>query len=196
MFDYYDEEDRKIGGLTVTDVHLTSGQQALRTRWYDKAYSEAQWVLNQFPNHPQGLILLVQTCEKWQSPRCTGIDEAFKRAIAINPNAPGTYTTMGIYLHRKHQYAEAIKSFQQALKLDPNSFNAQYNIGLAYFETKQYDLANQYAQRAYALGAPFPALRSKLQQVGHWKPIPTPDQQPAEASPQPPAGGQGGAVKK
>jgi len=195
--DYYNQEARIVGGLEVVNkLHLTPGQEALRTRWYEKAFNEAGYILNLFPNHPQGLILLVQTCEQWKSPRCSGMDDAFEKAVAINPNAPGTYTTIGIYLHRRHQYAEAIKSFEKALEIDPNSVNAQYNIGLAYFESKQYDLANQHAQRAYALGAPFPFLRDKLQQVGHWKPTPTPDPQPAEASPQPPAGRQGNAVKK
>jgi tetratricopeptide (TPR) repeat protein len=168
--------------VNLNRLHIQLGEQKLRERWYEGAFQEAQFVLRLVPNHPQGLVLLVQTCELWKSPKCN-IDEAFSRALAINPNAAGTYTAQGIYLHRARRFPQAIESFKRALELDPNSVNAQYNIGLAYIETKQYDLANQHAQQAYALGAPFPGLRNRLQKAGYWKPEPAPEAPAAQAQP-------------
>jgi tetratricopeptide (TPR) repeat protein len=173
--DYYHALATGTGGLQVLEqLHVRPGQGHLQARRYDQAFGEAQYVLKLFPNHPQGLILLVQTCAQWRSPKCA-LEDAFQKAIAINPKAAGTYTTQGIYLYRKGRYNDAIKSLKQALELDPSSVNAQYTIGLAYLATRQYELANEHAQRAYALGAPFPALRTKLEQAGHWKPIVVPE---------------------
>ena len=184
--DFSEVQRNEPGVLVILDrLHIQLGDQKLRQRWYEGAFQEARYVLNLVPNHPQGLILLVQACEQWKSPKCN-VEEAFRRALAINPDVAGTYTTQGIYLHRARKYTEAIESFKRALDLDPNSVNAQYNIGLTYIETKQYDLANQHAQQAYALGAPFPGLRNRLQKVGYWKPAPPPEAPAAQApSPQP-----------
>jgi tetratricopeptide (TPR) repeat protein len=79
----------------------------------------------------------------------------------------------GIYLARTKRYPEAIKSYEHALEIAPDSVNAHYNLGLAYIETKQYQLANEHAQRAYELGASLPGLRDKLKRIGQWNPVAT-----------------------
>src|SRR4029077_4516748 len=91
-------------------------------------------------------------------------------AIAINPKAAGTFVLQGIYQYGAKQYPLAIKSLGYALELQPNSVNANYNLALTYLETKQFELANVHAQRAYALGATYPGLRNRLTQLGYWKP--------------------------
>jgi hypothetical protein len=53
-------------------------------------------------------------------------------------------------------------------------------------DLKQYDLANEHAQRSYQLGAYAPGLRNKLQKVGKWNPnvvlTPTAEATPAAAA--------------
>jgi tetratricopeptide (TPR) repeat protein len=122
-------------------------------------------------------MLLIELCEQWKSPRCD-VQERFGNAIAVNPDVAATYALQGIYLFRATRLPAAIASFEKALTLDPNSLNAHYNLGLAYFETKQFELANAHAQRAYQLGASVPGLRDKLKRAGHWKPIDTPMSMP------------------
>jgi tetratricopeptide (TPR) repeat protein len=181
--DYY--QARGSGQLrTVEQYHLGKGEAHLRKREYAQAYSEFLFILKIFPNHPRTLALMVQVCEQWKSPHCRS-EEFLERAVSINPNASGTFVVQGIYLHRMRQYPKAIESYKQALEIDPNSVNAQYNLGLAYLETKQYESANEHAQRAYALGAPMPGLRQGLERVGQWKPA----QQGAATSPQPETSG-------
>jgi len=153
----------------VEQYHLGPCEQRLRERDYQRAYNECNFILKIFPNHPQALLLTSQSCERWQSPLCR-LDEVFQNAVAINPTAPGTYVVRGIYLHQTHQYGKAIQSYEYALKLDPTLMNAHYNLALSYIETKQFDLANEHAQRAYALGATLPGLRNMLQSSGHWVP--------------------------
>jgi tetratricopeptide (TPR) repeat protein len=157
--------------LSVEQFHLGPGKEHLNARFYEAAFADFRFILNQFPNHPTALLLMAQTCEQWKAPKCL-TQEWFERAIAFKSDVPGTYVAQGIYLHRAKQYPQAIQSFKRALELDPDSMNAHYNLGLSYLETKQYALANEQAQRAYALGAQLPGLRNWLERVGQWKPDP------------------------
>jgi tetratricopeptide (TPR) repeat protein len=129
------------------------------------------FIIRFFPNHPTALVQMVQLCSEWRASKCY-LDTLFDNAIARKPDAPATYVAQGIWLHRSKKYASAIAVYHKALTLDPSSINAHYNLGLTYFETRQYDLANEEAQQAYALGAPLPGLREQLTKVGRWKPLP------------------------
>lgn len=166
--DYYAALGR--GGVKVVDMyHLGPCEQRLRQRDYPRAMGECDFILKIFPNHPSALLLMSQICEQWKSAKCM-LDDYFQNAVAINPKAPVTYVVLGIHLHRVQQYSKAIENYQRALQLDPNLMNAHYNLALTYLKTKQFDLANAHAQRAYALGASLPGLRNMLQEAGHWEP--------------------------
>jgi tetratricopeptide (TPR) repeat protein len=169
--DYYAPHERDVADSlrAVEQYHLGPGEKELRLKQYVQAFSDLIFVLHYFPNHPQALLLMAQLCTQWKSGQCDA-DSMFQRAVEVNPAVPGTYATMGIYLHRNGRYADAIDAYKRALALNPDSVNANYNIGLAYLDTKQYELANVHAQRAYASGAPLPGLRDKLKLAGHWHP--------------------------
>jgi Tfp pilus assembly protein PilF len=167
--DYYTTADTTLL-RTVERYHVLPAEEKIRTKFYSAARSDIDFVLRYFPNHPKGLLLMAQLCTDHAMPHCE-LDSVFEKAIALNPNVAGTYVTQGVYLHRVKRYREAIASYQRALAIDPDSINGHYNLALAYLETKQYDLANEEAQRAYALGAPLPGLRDRLKQSGRWKPV-------------------------
>ncbi len=154
----------------VESYHLGPCQKLSRERAWPRAMNECNFILNIFPNHPSALLVVAQICEQWKSGVCQ-IEEKFERARSVNPTAPGTFVVQGIYLSRTKQYPGAIQSFERALELDADQVNAHYNLALTYIETKQFDLANAHAQRAYALGATLPGLRSRLKQAGHWNPV-------------------------
>ncbi len=151
----------------VEQYHLGPCERRVRERDYLRAYNECNFILKIFPNHPQALLLMAQACEQWKSPRCM-LGDFFQNAVSINPQVAATYVVQGIHWHRTQQYARAISSYNQALELDPSLMNAHYNLALTYIETKQYDLANEHAQRAYELGATLPGLRDLLTKAGHW----------------------------
>lgn len=170
--DYYQVLATEPGILQIMqDLHIRLGEQSLRARHYGGTFREAQFVLNLFPNHPRALTLMAQACEQGRLATCA-LDEVFRKAIVINPKAAATYSIQGIFLQWQRRYADAIRSFNQALELDPDSMNAHYNLALAYIETKDYARANEHAQRAYALGAPLPGLKNRLQRLGYWTPAP------------------------
>ena len=86
------------------------------------------------------------------------------------PDDAQVATIGAMYLWRKKRYALAESWFVRALQTSPDSVDAQYNLGLLYFEMGRFDEANRHAQAAYALGYPLPGLRRKLEQSGHWAP--------------------------
>jgi tetratricopeptide (TPR) repeat protein len=62
-----------------------------------------------------------------------------------------------------------VRRFKEANGLLGDDLNVHYNLGLAYFELKDYDQALEHAKRAYALGHPLPGLRDKLKRAGKWE---------------------------
>jgi tetratricopeptide (TPR) repeat protein len=192
-FDYYAAKaDKTIEGrrlATVEQFHLGKGEQNFHSGQYSTALSEFVFILGEYPNHPRALLLLAEMCSKSKSINCD-VDGLFEKAIDVNPRVAGTYVVRGLYYHRTGRLANAIVSYNQALQLDPDSLNANYNLGLAYLDQKQYARANEVAQHAYALGAPLPGLRNKLQSVGAWHPLdaapsPSRDEAPPAAAPTP-----------
>jgi TPR repeat protein len=50
----------------------------------------------------------------------------------------------------------------------PDNATAHYNLGLLYFDKKNYSKAKVHAEKAYALNFPLPGLRNRLKKVGKW----------------------------
>jgi len=154
--------------LTVVELaHLKPGIDKMRTKFYESAWGDFNFVLNYFPNHPRALLLMVELCQVWRDRRCN-IDAYFDNAIRRTPQNAGIHLTKGFYLQRHGKFAEAIESYNKSLEINPDSANAHYNLGLAYLAQKQIASANEHAQKAYALGVTLPGLRNKLVEAGGW----------------------------
>ena len=182
--DYYKSAGTELL-RSVERYHVGPAGNKLRTHEYPAAGADIEFTLRYFPNHPQALSLLMQLCDRRRLEACNPelLADVFARAIAVNPEVAPTYVAQGIYLYRIKNLPEAITSLEKAVTLDPNSVNAQYNLGLIYFETQQYELANVHAQRAYELGTTLPALRDKLKNAGQWKTLaPSSDVAPSASS--------------
>jgi tetratricopeptide (TPR) repeat protein len=168
----------------VTNYHLGPGREELAKTRFEAALQHAEFVLRYFPNHPQALSLLSEICLRSAIPKCTATAEGwFKNAIAINPDAAPTYVLQALFLHRKQRLNEAVDAYRRAIELAPESLNAHYNLGLAYMDLKQFDLANVEAQKSYQLGASLQGLRTRLEKAGKWNPnIKLPDSNTSSAS--------------
>lgn len=167
--DYYDPHRDGTLLYNVEAYHIGVAEDKINDGRWAPAMQDIDFILRYYPNHPRGLMLLVKTCEAWRSGACD-LERYFERAVAVNPNASTTYVVQGIALLRQGRTDPAIAALEKAVELDPGSLNAQYNLGLAYLERKDYARANLHAQKAYALGAPLPGLRDRLTRAGQWRP--------------------------
>lgn len=75
----------------------------------------------------------------------------------------------GLYLIQSGATEEAVAKFKQARELDSKNANVHYNLGLAYFDLKKYELSLESAHVAYAQGFPLMGLRDKLKRAGKWR---------------------------
>ena len=156
----------------VESFHIEPGRDRMKKRNYPGALQDFEFILNYFPNHPIALALVSDLCDlNWKSPQCDP-EPYFERAFQINPKAAQTWAVYGLHLQRIKSNDKAIDAYKRSLALNPASMNAHYNLGLAYVDLKRFDLANQHAQAAYALGYPLPGLKDKLVRAGQWKDLP------------------------
>ncbi|MGE5027040.1 MAG: tetratricopeptide repeat protein [Betaproteobacteria bacterium] len=169
-FDYYDQDPsaHRLLGL-VEQYHLNQGITGMNKGSLNYARGDFEFILNRFPNHPRVLLLIGDLFIKMKAP--TRAEPYFQRAIELYPNTAPTYAAYGIFLQKTGQLGRAIDSYKTSLELDPGSPSVHYNLGLAYFEKKQFDLANMHAQEAYMQGFQLPGLRDKLRKAGAWKPL-------------------------
>lgn len=184
--DYYEPRTTEDQIRTLANVqlyHLGPGLEQLKLGRYHQALEHFEFILRYYPNHPQVLRLVSDMCLKARGKYCKVADEWFEKALALNPAVGTTHLLHGFHMHRTRHVKEAVKAYQRAIELQPNSRDAHYNLGLAYADLKQYELANQHAQRSYQLGANMPGLRYRLEKLGKWDPavsMPAPASKAAE----------------
>lgn len=132
------------------------------------------YTLRTFPNHTLalhdidrlGFILKTEKPDPAKAPY--PIECYFKRAVYFVPEDGGVRLVYGLYLTRRGRTKEAIEHLKLAQEYAPDDSNVHYNLGLAYYYSKDYDSAKEHAKRAYELGFPLPGLKNMLLKVGKW----------------------------
>lgn len=131
------------------------------------------YTLRVFPNHHLALQdidrlgILLKT-EKPINASYT-LECYYKRAIAFVPDDGVVRLLYGLYLNRRGKTKEALEQLRLAEEYSPDDTNVQYNLGLAYFQVKDYEQAREYAKRAYDRGFPLPGLKQMLIKAGKWE---------------------------
>ena len=131
------------------------------------------YTLRAFPNHPRALLAMVRLGQRDKTKKPYGayysVECFLERASVFRPDDFNVWIVRGIYFTLQRQYDAAIGDFTTAINLEPQNANAHYNLGLAYFETKQYEKALEESKLAKALGFPLDGLRNKLIAAGQWR---------------------------
>jgi Tfp pilus assembly protein PilF len=154
------------------DVENLKGYYNLERGFRAPPGADINFTLRVFPNHTRALYALARLEEKeggrpkgvWWSVPCY-----FSRAIAFAPDDAGVRVVYGIYLLRRGASDQALKQLEAAHETIGSDPNLNYNLGLAYFDARQYDRALEYAKKAYALGFPLDGLKNKLKKAGKWQ---------------------------
>ena len=172
LADYTSPIDRSKYLTLVESAHFTPSVQNLVRGNTGHLGPDLSYTLDHFPNHHLALDSSSRFSirEKKSKPfgmRCT-IEGFFDRAIEFQPKDAMVHMLYGMHFSRLKKSDKALQQFELAEKLDPEDANLLYNLGLVYFDLKQYDKAVTYAQKAYQNDFPLDGLKNKLKQVGKW----------------------------
>lgn len=169
---YYGNYDPEHLGA-VERHHLPQAHD--KATWDNPTYAwrDVEFILRHFPNHPDALMLAIDLSLKSRDLYQPAL-EMFEKAVAFDTKPAPPWVIFGIFYHRHGKPEKAVDCYLEALERDPALAEAHYNLGLAYLKLKQYEEANQAAQKAYALGYPLPGLRRRLEEAGKWQPVPEP----------------------
>lgn len=167
----YRTDKSKLG--IVEDYHFTPAVEALvRGSTGELPGLDLSYTLGAFPNHHRALLAMVRYGEKMKSPQPPGarysVDCYFDRALRFRPGDVIVRMIYAKYLAKSARNPEAIQQLEQATAFARDNAFSHYNIGLIYFDLKDYERALRQAHKAIGLGFPLTALRDQLQSVGKW----------------------------
>ena len=130
---------------------------------WDKALNLYQQILETTPNHP---IVLNLTGLALQS---KGLHKQatvfFSKAIIQNPQSAEYYFNLAWSEERCGEIAEALKSYQQALKLQPNIKEAYNALGNIYLTTNNIDKAKKNYETALTLDPSYVEPQANLAKI-------------------------------
>jgi tetratricopeptide (TPR) repeat protein len=110
---------------------LTSEQQN------EAELRDLQAEVQQHPDRPRSLYLLAKSL--LELGRTNDAMQILQRLDALSGGDFRTNLNTGVLLGRFHIYGDAIRYFEAALKINPSSDDAKYNLAEAYFQTGNYD---------------------------------------------------------
>jgi Tfp pilus assembly protein PilF len=166
--DLNDGADRDLLN-TVQNHHFSKEVETLQQGQTAPLPKDIAFVLRWFPNHYRALSAMA----RWQLIHKLPLDDTgdervwtaecyFMRALDFRPDDWKLHNIYGIYLHRAKRLAEAEREYAAAAENGAEGAEFFYNRGLLAIDMGQLDKASEYAEHAYALGAPLPGLRDRL----------------------------------
>lgn len=152
--------------LTAPVLNLVSGQTGVYPG------GDLDYTLRAFPNHPAALMAMIRYGEKTRSDRPKGarypVECYLHRAWRFREDDPTVRMIYAAYLAKHGRGKEALAHLEDARTMGEDGANFNYNIGLVYFDLKDYEKSLFHAHQAYSKGFPLPGLRDKLKKAGKW----------------------------
>ncbi|HNW00918.1 MAG TPA: ABC transporter permease [Burkholderiaceae bacterium] len=169
-YDYRTDHDKLP---IVLGAHFTAEVEALiRGRTSTRPGGDIDYTLRAIPNNHRALIAMMRLAEKEKTPRPSGasysIECYFDRALLFRPDDVVVRMIYSTYLNSKARIQEANTQLELATAYAKDNAFTHYNIGLHYFDLKNYEKALIQAHQAISLGFSQTALRDQLQSVGKW----------------------------
>jgi tetratricopeptide (TPR) repeat protein len=133
----------------------------------DLSYTLVVW-----PNHHRALASMSRQGIIEKKMQAQGakypVDCYFLRAFQFAPDDGMAHAIYGNHMFAHGKTEEALREFKRAVELEPENPTINYNAGLAYLNSKDYDMAVMHAKKAYAREFPLPGLKNKLIAAGKW----------------------------
>lgn len=174
QFGPYDYRTDKSKLAIVEDYHFPPVVEALigGSVGSTSIAGNIAYTLRAFPNHHRALMAMMRYGEKMKSPQPTGaplpVECYFERALRFRPDDTIVRMIYATFLTKNKRSPEAIQQLELATASAGDNAITHHNIGLIYFDLKDYDKALDQAHKAIALGFPQPPLRDQLQSLGKW----------------------------
>jgi tetratricopeptide (TPR) repeat protein len=171
---HYGPFDYRKGSFDLVEkAHFTDEVEKLIKGSTGSLGGDLDYTLRAIPNHVRALASLAKLGLRKKGEPIQGLKWSvecyFNRAIRFQPDDAGVRSVYGSYLYKLGRSGEAIEQLNEAVRLDPESGTANYNLGLIHFEKKDYEKAAFYAKRAEALGFPILGLKNKLVEMRKWE---------------------------
>jgi len=168
----------------VERAHFTPEVEALLRGKTDVIGGDIGYTLRAFPNHPRALLSMARLGDKERTDKPNGslytIDCWFRRAVTWRPDDRIVRMIYAKQLIDKGRGKEAGEHLRVAENLAGDNAFTALNLGLIYFDMKDYERSLTFAHRALAMGLGNPVLREQLKTVGKWS-------EPTDAGAPPPA---------
>ena len=171
---------------TVEDAHFTAAVEMLRSgKSTTRPGPDISYTLERFPNHHRALFAIIALGEKEKTSQPTqssySVECWLKRAVAWVPDDNTVKLIYAQYLYKAGRGADAEVQLSAASRQAGDNAFTLHNIGLVYFDAKNYEQALLHAHKAYALGLGTPTLKEQLMVVGKWTDLPAePTLEPAK----------------
>lgn len=171
-YDYTNPDHRKNKLPVVEGAHFTKNVERLIEGNTGRLGAEIAYTLRSFPNHVRALSAMSKLAIRDKTNQPGGSSHSvlcfFERAIRFKPDDAMVRSIFGGHLLKIGQSDMAMEQLIIAAELDPNNPTFNYNLGLLYFDKKNYAQAKSYANRAYSQNFPLPGLKDKLKNIGKW----------------------------
>jgi hypothetical protein len=172
--DKYDERPHSVILKLVGNAHFTPEVESLaRGKTGDVPGGDIDYTLRAFPNHHRALMAMVRLGEKENRSLTRGakysVECYFTRAITFRPKDSVVRMIYAQYLSKNKRLPEAVHQLELASASAQDNPFTQYNVGLVYFDLKDYEKALLQAHKAIELGLGRTELREQLQNLGKWR---------------------------
>lgn len=168
----YDYRSNKDKLRVVEAYHLTPEVVNLVAGSTGMVGGDLDYTLRASPNHHIALMAMVRLGEKQKSVKPGGakytVECYLQRAVRFSNDDENVRIIYAYYLSKAGKRTDALNQLDVAAQIGSDSANENYNMGLIYYNLKEYDKALTYAHKAYSFGFPLPGLRDKLKRAGKW----------------------------
>lgn len=172
-YDYTDPAHRGHDLHIVEINHFTPEVEGLIAGKSSTLGADIDYTLRTFPNHHRALQAMIRLSQREKKATPAGakftVGCYFDRALRFKPDDPTVLMLHGMFLNTQGKLDDAIAQVEKANQLLPNDANINYNLGLLYFDKKDFVKSREHARTAYDLGFPLPGLKNKLTKAGQWE---------------------------
>lgn len=165
-FDYRDPVAQRDSIPIVDQFHFNSDVETLKRGQSGTVLGDLTYVLKAVPNHHRALRSMGNYgLQNGRFPPDTSVPSVecfFQRALAFRPNDQFVRAIYANYLNKSGNKADALKQYEEALRLAPDSPEICYVSALFFLENGDLKRAKALADVAYGAGYPLPGLKNKI----------------------------------